>query len=349
MRNFVFVSVLLASAIGAIAQNTRHPFTFDDAASLRSANAVAVSPDGQNILYRVRFGGAKGPDQTEWNMIAAGGGASRHLDIPEKFKPSGFTRDGSALYGTYEVGKAGQLATLPLAPPNTAAAAAATPVPLTALPRGIHSAIISPDGMHYAILADPRLPDPLSDIHTVIEAEPTSLYVVAADGSGGGWWCPSLKDVGEIAWGPDGSIAVLSQTPKIGFHYVRSFIDICSAKETRHVATIDNAVQGIGWINGGKDLVFLSTTTPVLTPDHLWTVSATGGIPVDRTPKLEGSTLGLSVDARGNAWVTVAHGVRLEIDAFQNNSLAATYTWPDGIVNDLVSPQIASAPDVRVV
>jgi len=353
MPNFaLFLLVTLTS--GALAQNpvtsnSRHPFTFDDAASLRSANAVAVSPDGQNILYRVRFGGAKGPDQTEWNMIAASGGASRHLNIPEKFKPAGFTRDGSALYGTYEVGKAGQLATLPLAPPNTAAAAAAAPVPLTALPRGIHSAIISPDGMHYAILADPRLPDPLSDIHTVIEAEPTSLYVVATDGSGGGWWCPSLKDVGEIAWGPDGSIAVLSPTPKIGFHYVKSFIDICSAKEARHVATIDNAVQGIGWINGGKDLVFLSTTTPVLTPDHVWTVSSTGGTPVDRTPKLEGSTLGLSVDARGNAWVTVAHGVRLEIDAFQNNSLAATYTWPDGIVNDLVSPQIASAPDVRVV
>ena len=349
MRNCVVVFFLFVSATAAIAQNTRHPFTYDDAASLRSASPVAVSPDGQNILYRVRFGGAKGQDQTEWNMIATTGGSSRHLDIPEKFKPAGFTRDGSRLYGTYEINKAGQLATLALAPPNTTAAAAAAPVPLTALPRGIHSVTISADGMHYAILADPRLPDPLADVHTVIEAEPTSLYVVAADGSGGAWWCPSLKDVGEIAWAHDGSsIAVMSQTPKIGFHYVKSFIDVCSANETRHVATIDNAVQGIGWINGGKDLVFLGTTTPVLTPDHVWTVPASGGTPVDRTPKLEGSALGLSVDARGNAWVTIAHGVRLEVDAFQNNSLVTTYAWPDGIVDGLVSPQIASAPDVRV-
>ena len=64
---------------------------------------------------------------------------------------------------------------LPLAPANTPAAAAATPVPLTALPRGIHSAVISPDGSHYAILADPRLPDPLADVHTVIEADPPAF------------------------------------------------------------------------------------------------------------------------------------------------------------------------------
>ena len=190
----------------------------------------------------------------------------------------------------YEVNKMPQLATLPLAPPNTPAAAAATPVPLTALPRGVHSALISPDGAHYAILADPRLPDPLSDVHTVIEAQPASLYVIAADGSGGAWWCPALRDVAQVAWSHDGnSIAALSQTPKIGFHDVRSFIDVCSAAASRHVATIDNSANGIGWINGDKDLAFLSTTSPVLTPDHVWTVAADGGTPVDRTPKLEGS------------------------------------------------------------
>ncbi len=120
---------------------------------------------------------------------------SRPLTIPEKFQPSGFTRDGAALYGMYEVNKMAQLATLTLPPANTPAAAAATPVPLTALPRGVHSALISPDGSHFALSADPRLPDPLSEVHTVIEAQPTSLYVIAADGSGGVWWCPALRDV----------------------------------------------------------------------------------------------------------------------------------------------------------
>ena len=203
----------------AIAQNAHHPITFDDAATLRHADAIAVSPDGKTLLYRVTFGGPKGPDNTEWDLMPVSGGESRHLAIPEKFNPAGFTRDGAALYGTYEVNKLGQLATLPLASPNTPAAAAATPVPLTALPKGIHSALISPDGSHYALLADPRLPDPLEDVHTVIEAEPTSLYVINADGSGGAWWCPTLRDVAEegIAWSHDGaSLAVLSQTPKIG-------------------------------------------------------------------------------------------------------------------------------------
>jgi dipeptidyl aminopeptidase/acylaminoacyl peptidase len=250
----------------------------------------------------------------------------------------------------YEINKMAQLATLPLAPANTPAAAAAAPVPLTALPRGIHSPVISPDGSHYAILADPRLPDPLAEVHTIIEDPPSSLYVMGADGSGGDWWCSTLKDIAEIAWSRDGaSIAARSQTQKIGFHYVRSFIDVCSATGSRQVATIDYATNGIGWINGDKDLVFLSTTSPVLTPDHVWTVTAAGGTPMDRTPKLEGSAEQLSVDAKGNAWATVAHGVKSEIDAFQNDSLILTYQWPDGTVNNgPISPQIASAPQVQV-
>jgi len=347
MRPLVFASTLLfVASISASTQSTRHPFTFDDAATLRSAHAVAVSPDGKSVLYRVRFGGTKGPDNTEWQLIPTTGGESRHLNVPENFRPTGFTRDGGALYGTYEVNKMAQLATLPLAPANTPAAAAATPVPLTALPRGIHSALISPDGSHYAILADPRLPDPLADIHTVIEAQPASLYVIAADGSGGAWWCPTLRDAAEAAWSHDGaSIAVLSQTPKIGFYYVRSFIDVCNAAGPRHIATIDNAANGIGWINGDKDLAFLSTTSEVLTPDHVWTVAASGGTPMDRTPKLEGSAMQLSVDAKGNAWVVVARGVKSEVDAFQNDSLTPGYQWPEGTIDNApVSPQIASAP-----
>ncbi len=355
MRHLVSASILLfVASILAFAQSARHPFTFDDAATLRSAHAVAVSPDGKSILYGVRFGGTKGPDTTEWQLIATMGGEARHLNVPEKFQPAGFTRDGAALYGMYEVNKMAQLATFPLSPSNTPAAAAASPVPLTGLPRGIHSALISPDGSHYAILADPRLPDPLADIHTVIEAPATSLYVIGADGSGGAWWCPTLRDAAEIAWSHDSaSIAVLSQTPKIGFHYVRSFIDVCNAAGPRHIATIDNAVAGIGWIKGDKDLAFLSTTSQVLQPDHVWTVAADGGTPVDRTPKLEGSAMQLSVDANGSAWVIVAHGVKSEVDAFQNNSLTPTYQWPEGTIDNgpvssqIASAQIASAPEVK--
>ena len=209
--------------------------------------------------------------------------------------------------------------------------------------------MISPDGSHYAVLADPRLPDPLADVHTVIEAEPTSLYVVGADGSGGAWWCPTLRDVTEIAWSHDGaSLAVLSPTPKIGFHYVRSFIDVCSAAGARHVATIENAVSGIGWINDGKDLAFLSTTSPVLTPGPC--VDRCGGRRNSDGPhpKLEGSALQLSVDANGNAWAIVARGVQSEVDAFQNDALVPTYKWPDGTIdNGPISPQIAPAPDVK--
>ena len=342
-----FISFALTASIAAETQH--HPITFEDLAALRGAEAVAVSPDGKLVLYKVAHGALKGPDQTEWKLIAPSGQGVQNLNLPEKFSPSGFTLDGKALYGKDEVDKKAQLATFPLAAPGTPAAAAATPTPLTALPRGISSVSIAPDGKRYAIIADPRLPDPLADVHTVIEAEPASLYVVNADGSGGAWWCPTLKQVQTVAWSPDAnSLAVQSTTPKIGFHDVHSSIDICGPNGARQMAAIANAVSGVGWINGGKDLVFLSTTSPVLTPDHVWTMPAAGGAPQDRTPTLRGSAVDLSVDPKGNAWVTVERGVQGEIDTFDGNALTPKYKWQSGTVyGHLITPQIASAPEVR--
>jgi acetyl esterase/lipase len=351
MRKLIVASLLI-SGMAASAQTSKHPFTVDDAATLHRAFSIAVSPDGKIVLYRVSFGASKGPDTDQWQTVPIFGGEPSHLMLPEHFRPAGFTSDSKGLYGTLEVNKVGQLAIMPLGAPNTPAAAAAAPAPITAIPRGIHSALISPDGRHYAILADPRLPDPLDDVHAVIENTPMSLYVVNADGSGGTWWCPTLKDIADegIAWSPDGnSIAVLSQTPKIGFHYVRTEIDVCSASGSHHVATIDNAAANVGWINGGKDLVFLSTTSNVITPDHVWTVPASGGTPQDRTPTLSGTATHLYVDPHGSVWVTVSRGVQDEIDSFQNNELATAYKGAGGTVDSqMITPQVASAPDVRV-
>lgn len=351
MRKLTLV-VLLFMVSTVAAQTGRHPFTYDDLATLRYVRAVAVSPDGKTVLYVVNYGGAKGPDNHDWYLIPVSGGDARQLSLPEHFKPVGFTPDGKGFYGTMQMGKVQQLAILPLAEPNTPAATAASPTPLTSLPRGIHSVRLSPDGRHYALMADPRLPDPLDDVHTVIENSPVSLYVVNTDGSGGAWWCPTLKDAADdgIAWSPDGnSLAVLSQTPKIGFHYIHTDIDVCSASGSHHVATLENAGANIAWINGGRDLAFLSTTTQVLTPDHVWTVAAAGGTPQDQTPTLPASAIHLSGDAHGNVWVTVARGVQTEIDSFQNNALTATYKWADGTVDDgVVATELASAPDVRV-
>jgi len=60
-------SILVTSAT-AFAQPTpatppapKHPFTAKDWATLRSAGAAAVAPDG-TILYSVTYGGEKGPN-----------------------------------------------------------------------------------------------------------------------------------------------------------------------------------------------------------------------------------------------------------------------------------------------
>src|SRR6266480_6241454 len=161
------------------------------ARALHSARAVAVSPDGKTILYNVSTDGTKGATKHEWRLIDVNGENSHKLELPEKFEPRGFTRDG-ALYGIYEVEKLGQLAIVPLA--------AAKPTIILALPNGAHGATISPDGRRFALLADSRAKDPLEGVHTVVENDQTSLYVVGADGIGGAWWCPDLNVITDIAW-----------------------------------------------------------------------------------------------------------------------------------------------------
>ncbi len=125
-----------------------------------------------------------------------------------------------------------------------------------------------------------------------------------------------------LAWSADSStIAVLSQTPKLGYHYVHSYIDVCTDSSVRRVAEIPNAASSIAWIEGGDELAFISTTTQVITPDHVWTVPIVGGKPVDRTPDLAGSALGLVGDTRGVVWVFVARGVRGEVHTLNNGIL----------------------------
>jgi dipeptidyl aminopeptidase/acylaminoacyl peptidase len=335
------VAGLIVFAMAPAQAADKHPFTVEDWAKLRSAQAVAVSPDGTTILYEVDSGGEKGLSTEEWRLVNSDGSNSRKISLPEHFKPNGFTKDGAALYGSFEVEKKEQLATWPLA--------GGTPTALTALKRGIHGATIAPDGSRYAVLADARDPDPLSEVHTVIENDETSVYVVNADGQGGSWWCGALKDVHEMAWSADGAtIAVMSQTPKIGFHYVQSFVDVCNGSATKRVAEIHNSASGIAWGMGGKELVFLSTTTDVLTPDHVWTVPAAGGEAKDRTSDLSGSAMGLVGDPRGLVWVEVHRGVQTEIDSFHDGVLSRAYRWPGGALGLPVFPQIAAGPEQPV-
>ena len=49
-------ALLLSSTVFPFAQSAPHSFTFDDAAALHSASAVAVAPDAKTVLYAVRFG-----------------------------------------------------------------------------------------------------------------------------------------------------------------------------------------------------------------------------------------------------------------------------------------------------
>ena len=321
----------------------KHPFSTDDYAAMHRAHAFAVSPDGKTILYQVSFDGASGPvNKHDWHLIDVSGENARKLDLPEHFEPSGFTKDGNALYGIEPVGQLPQLTIVPLAE--------GSPTQILALPLGIHSVTISPDGARFAVLADPRKKDPLAQVHTVVENHETSLYVVGANGTGGGWWCPKLKDITDIAWSQDSSqIAVVTQWQKLGHHDLHSFIDICTSAGPHRLAEIPNGTSGLAWAQSGQELVFASTSTPVLTPEHIWTVPVGGGPAVDRTPNLAGTAATVAGDPRGTVWVEMHKGAFSEVDTYRAGMLETAYRWPDGVVAGApVSPAFASAPGVLV-
>ncbi len=336
----VLASGFALSALSGTSQPApKGPFTAKTWATLHSAAALAVSSNAV-ILYQVTYGAEHGPTHREWWTVSADGAHPAKLDLPEGFSPTGFMPDGQALYGSWTVNHLHQLAIFPLHD-NKAA-----PVPSTVvlLPRGSGAATPSPDGKRFAIVADPRPPDPLDDTRHVQESDQSSIYVVNTDGTAGRWWCGDLKYVSgsvtvgggadAIAWNrASDALAVLSQLPRIGHHDVSSAIDVCRAEGPRHIADIPNSVSGIAWSDGEKSIAFLSSKSEVLTPEHVWTVPVTGGPAEDKTPTLDATAVSLSGDPAGKVWVLVNRGVQNELDTLTGGALQPAYKWPGGIVS----------------
>jgi dipeptidyl aminopeptidase/acylaminoacyl peptidase len=277
------------------------------------------------------------------------------LDMATPFLPIGFTYDSHGLYGLLAEHGIQQLAIFHLEGNRIGA----VPSTVIRLPRGVQSVIPSLDGKRFAIVADSRDPDSLNAIRHVITPQESSLYIVNVDGTDGQWWCTNLKNISgsiagdgrALAWSADSeSLAVLSHLPMIGNHRIQSGIDVCSASGTKHVTEIPNAVSGIAWTNDDHDIAFLSTTSPVLTPEHVWTVSITGKEGRDRTPALKGTAMQMVGDARGHIWVLVYHGVQDEIDEFRSGSLRRAYYWPRGVLQGLPieSPYINAREQVAL-
>lgn len=339
---------LLVSAVVAAASGVAHPFIaqaapthvfgVDDLSRLRDASPIAIDPAGRHVLYDVTYFGATGPEKDQVHEIGLGGDGDRVLSLPEQFTPAGFMADGSTLYGGYQIDGNQQLALV--SPDDT------QPTRLFVFPTGMHDPVISPDGKHLALLRDPRPKDSLEQVREVIANGESRLYVLDADGTHGGWWCSDLNYVGQVAWSPDGSrLAVVSNMPKIGHHEVHDSIDVCDASGTKHIADLPAPISGIAWTDHGETLAFTSTTTQVLTPDHVWTVSADGGSPRDRTPRLDGSALGLVGDPHGTVWVELHKGISIEVDRFEDGRLTTAYTWPNGMAAQPVFSLLASSPE----
>lgn len=346
------LGIAVAGAAGITAAQAKAPFTAQDWAKLHGAYAFAVAGDG-TILYVVGYGAEKGPTQHEWWTMNADGSHAKKLELPKGFEPMGFTRDGKSLYGAWKVNDQQQFAIFAV----TDGKAAAAPSTVVVLPRGVEGAMPSPDGKRFVLTADPRPPDPMDAFRHVHEAKQTGLYVVNANGTDGAWWCGNLKHVtgmltvgggsNAAAWNANSDeLAVLSQTPRTGYHYVAASIDVCSASGSRHVADIPNAVNGITWMDDGKEIAVLSTKSNVLTPEHVWTMPAAGGAAVDKTPALDGTAVQIAGDVQGRVWVLVYHGVQAEVDRFEDGALKRAYRWPAGTIYGVpVTPQYTGEGD----
>ncbi|HZT11614.1 MAG TPA: prolyl oligopeptidase family serine peptidase [Candidatus Baltobacteraceae bacterium] len=312
-------ALVLAGALGAPA------FTPADWTALRSATAVDVSRDGRTILYDVAHGAKKGPTVHEWWTISSSGTGARRLTIPKGFDPAGFSAQ-DELFGTYSKPKGeAQVALLRIG--------AKLPRVLTHLVHGAGPVALSPDGRWIATLASNEPVDPLAEVRTVVENAVSTPYVVRTDGTRGAWWCPGYADVQELAWSPDSrEVAILTQNGKIGFHLVQGAIARCSARGAVPVTHVDNAAASIAWMDS-RTIAFLSTATPTLTPEHVYTVPAAGGTAVDRTPNLQGTALALKADSAGNTWVQVVRGVQAELDRFAGGALVPAYRIPNGSID----------------
>jgi len=331
--------VLLCTVSLYAAPPDKNPFGLDDYSTLHRARALAVAPDGKTVLFVTSYDGEKGKTKREWHTVSLAGENNRKLELPDSFEPQGFTRDGGSLWGLYEVEGKAQLGIVPLAPGK--------PTQIVVLPNGIKSATISPEGSRFVLTADSRAKDALSEVRHVADNDVISLYVVHADGSGGSWWCQDLQDITDVAWSADGSqLAAVAQSQKIGHHDMRSGIFVCNASGAHRVAEINNATAGLAWANGGKDLLFASTTTDVLTPDHLWSVPAAGGAAVDLTPKFAGSIVGVVNDPHGTAWIEVHKGTLVEVYSYREHKFEQAYSWPGGIVATPVCSGFTASPEI---
>ncbi len=319
----------------------KRPFASSDFTSLRSATPVAISPDGKTILFDVHFFDEKGPAKDEWRTVSAAGGDALKLDLPEKFKPTGYTRDG-ALFGEYRLDDQTQLAIVPIA-------GGKQPTVIFILPRGSHEAAISPDGAKIAVLADARAKDK-HDQHNVVENDQASLYVFDLHSQGGAWWCQELRSISDFAWSKDSSrLAVVTQLPKLGNHDAHSMLNVCGADGSHQLADVPTITAGVAWSADERELVFASTKTPTLTAEHVWTVALSGGTPVDRTPDLDATATTVK-NHHGAVLVEVHRGVRTEIDNFADGKLSTTLHWPNGTTIGMPAENpFPDAPDVLAV
>src|ERR1700761_1138136 len=182
MHRIAGVLVFYGLSTSPLLAADKRAFASSDFTSLRSALPVAISPDGKAILIDVHFFGDKGPAKDEWQTIPAAGGNALKLDLPEKFTPSGYTKDG-ALFGEYRIDDQSQLAIVPMI--------GGRPTVIFTLPRGSHAPAISPDGAKIAVLADARAKDK-DDQHNVVENDEASLYVFDLHSHDGAWRCQEL-------------------------------------------------------------------------------------------------------------------------------------------------------------
>ncbi len=141
----VILSFAVAAAAGAAPQANQRPITFDDLISFGRIGAFAVSPDGKLVAFELtRFDKNANSSNTDiWLVPVAGGAPRAFVRSDDDDSSPAWTADGAGLAFLSDRDGTSQVWIIP--------AGGGEAKKITAIPTGISSFVLSPDGRSIAV------------------------------------------------------------------------------------------------------------------------------------------------------------------------------------------------------
>jgi dipeptidyl aminopeptidase/acylaminoacyl peptidase len=149
----ILAAIILALATSALAQNPKHPFTFEDLMALKRVGAPVPSPDGKWVVFDcVDVDLAANTKISHLRIVPANGGESQRLNpTPDHEERPRFSPDGKRLIWTSKATDPTQIWMCDFNP--EAGQLAGKPHQVTSISTGADGGIWSPDGKNIVFVS----------------------------------------------------------------------------------------------------------------------------------------------------------------------------------------------------